>query len=496
MDYRRKIKCDRIHPICSNCTRSKATCAYDAAAVLATIAESKRRETSAESETHIEEDEPAADPETQIEEDEATAESETHLEQDALAAEGSADAPQGPERPPVPPDLGAKLDKLLNLLDDVQRTRTSTVGGPSTISRPISPRNIGRETFGPSETSSSAQDRSRARRTAADDDNPAMAQPPSPPDPTDDIALGHLSLHEDSGQSRYIGNTHWAYIASEIAELNQLLREGPYAYSNFSSRRSSQPPIPRRSTVGDSAATINSLLQVGGLIFGNPNQLLISPPQSPFGGVFPGTSEHPSRFEDINNRLFNGLPTKRQCHLLYRCYITGAHVLIPLGHPQTMLQWYEGFWQWYETRHMTSEPYGRYPFIPLLYAILYGGALSCSIRVLSAEFPHVTRLELTNALHEKVIDSLNLMSFLRAPNLPGLIAFMIVQTMCVKEEEPLLASLSFALILRIAETMGLHREPSKFGIEPREAEVRRRVWWQILFFGKAIHKVGRLQPTN
>lgn len=29
--------------------------------------------------------------------------------------------------------------------------------------------------------------------------------------------------------------------------------------------------------------------------------------------------------------------------------------------------------------------------------------------------------------------------------------------------------------------MGLHREPTKFGIDPVEAELRRRIWWHIVW---------------
>ena len=36
------------------------------------------------------------------------------------------------------------------------------------------------------------------------------------------------------------------------------------------------------------------------------------------------------------------------------------------------------------------------------------------------------------------------------------------------------------LALRVAQSMGLHRDGSLYGIDPVEAEVRRRVWWHIL----------------
>lgn len=36
-----------------------------------------------------------------------------------------------------------------------------------------------------------------------------------------------------------------------------------------------------------------------------------------------------------------------------------------------------------------------------------------------------------------------------------------------------------ALALRIAQSLGLHRDGSKFGLSPFDTEMRRRLWWQL-----------------
>lgn len=36
------------------------------------------------------------------------------------------------------------------------------------------------------------------------------------------------------------------------------------------------------------------------------------------------------------------------------------------------------------------------------------------------------------------------------------------------------------LALRIATSMGLHRDGSNFGLSPFECEVRRRLWWHLM----------------
>ena len=51
----------------------------------------------------------------------------------------------------------------------------------------------------------------------------------------------------------------------------------------------------------------------------------------------------------------------------------------------------------------------------------------------------------------------------------------------VKAEEPMVTHISFSLILKVAESFGLHREPAKLGVGPHEAEYRRRLWWHALW---------------
>ena len=41
--------------------------------------------------------------------------------------------------------------------------------------------------------------------------------------------------------------------------------------------------------------------------------------------------------------------------------------------------------------------------------------------------------------------------------------------------------ISFSLILKVAESFGLHREPAKLGVGPHNAEYRRRFWWHAMW---------------
>jgi hypothetical protein len=48
--------------------------------------------------------------------------------------------------------------------------------------------------------------------------------------------------------------------------------------------------------------------------------------------------------------------------------------------------------------------------------------------------------------------------------------------------------------MRVAQTMGLHRDPANFGIEPCEAEYRRRIWWHIVHMDGVVAMSSGLPP--
>ena len=61
-----------------------------------------------------------------------------------------------------------------------------------------------------------------------------------------------------------------------------------------------------------------------------------------------------------------------------------------------------------------------------------------------------------------------------------LLQALILYLICVRRQEgtKMVWSLS-GLALRIAHSMGLHRDGTKFGLTPFDTEMRRRIWWQV-----------------
>jgi hypothetical protein len=192
--------------------------------------------------------------------------------------------------------------------------------------------------------------------------------------------------------------------------------------------------------------------------------------------------------------MLENVPTKRQSDLLYKGFMSGVHAISPVLHPPTVLRMYNSFWDWYDHSSYSGEQCPDPSFIPLLYAIWYGGSVTVSIRTIKAEFNVSSRSLLSEIYNEQVSRWLTKISFPRSPTLHGLAAFLLVQTILSREEEPLTSSLFISLALRVAQTMGLHRDPAEFGIQSYEAESRRRVWWHIVHMDGVVAMSSGLPP--
>ena len=422
----------------------------------------------------------------------------------------SENGPSPTARPPgsaIPSDISERLDRLTTLVEQLSRKDVTNPGvsaekRPQNTSRRPSRRalpgnakaTLSRGPSNQSPTKSSSTDASSSAHGDEGDDN-IPEHPDASYDTTDgegELTLGHLSLQED-GRSRYVGNTHWAYVAGEIAELNQLLRDQIRYNAPDLSSPTNGDLRPSRTLGKDTMMPINSLLIDSGFE-DNAGRLRPRSNTDDSLRVPASRSPSPSRFAVLTEDLFDGLPTRKQSHVLYRCYVSGVHAIFPLAHLPTLLQWYEEFWSWFETRHLTKAKY-RYPaFVSLLYAVLYAGAISVSRHILDAEFYGESRSSITERLSSMAIRSLSVLSFLRCPTLPGLMAFLIVHTISCREEEPLIGSLSFSMALRIAEMMGLHREPSKYDVTASYAEARRRVWWHLVWMDSLISNATGWPP--
>ncbi|OJD19564.1 hypothetical protein AJ78_00421 [Emergomyces pasteurianus Ep9510] len=486
---RRKVKCDTAHPICGTCEKTKSECIYSSSSLLHP---SQPRRHSQDDRHGIKRRREFNDP---VNLDGSSVEvlspsyilREIQRGQDALREQYSDSQA-----------IAARLDQLTAVVEQWVRTNGSHAPGqrqqqhgapaysglvqhdepdlPGSLSD-ISP------DVGTSPKASLCQT-GQAESSIGDDFPIPNDLETDLVDPVGSLNLGHLSL-EDGGKSRYVGTTYWAYISREITELNQLLRgqsrsddRSPSPSDCYSSLDEDDFPdstLPNRRHGTKTSPYIRK---------GSLHKSVLFPI-----GDSPGSLDKP-----VQPYMLENVPTRRQSHILYKGFMSGVHAISPVVHPPSILRKYRAFWDWYEVTAKSGEPCPDPSFIPLLYAIWYGGSVTISHWTIRDEFDMKSRAALSELFHDEVNRWLRKISFPRSPSLHGLKAFLLVQTILSREEEPLASSLFVSLALRVAQTMGLHRDPAQFGISACQAEARRRIWWHIVHMDGVVAMSSGLPP--
>ena len=323
-------------------------------------------------------------------------------------------------------------------------------------------------------------------------------------DPLEDINLGYLSIQE-GGRTRYVGSTFWAYLSDELDQLNVLLRD-QNRYSNANGIGNPQclddgerQLSPMSEGSEDSHQHSYSFHKAGDNDHNQKSQLR-SDCEACIRSAFDKSvllqtmDAHPSRFRRMSSDMLSGMPTERQSHILFRCWLSGVHGPMPMVYPPKALEFYEQFWDWVKNKREAGEPIPMPGFLPLLYAIWYAGSVSISRRGLKEWFPGTSRAALSAGLHDQITRSLVDANFPRIASIPALAAFLTQATITAKEEEPLTSSLFVGMALRVAQMLGLHREPTLFDFEPWEVETRRRIWWHVVMADTMISVSSGLPP--
>lgn len=209
--------------------------------------------------------------------------------------------------------------------------------------------------------------------------------------------------------------------------------------------------------------------------------------------------------DDLNSQvdfrdLLQALPSKRICDILVKSFLVGVSPFLLLIHVPTIRRDYDNFWVRYPDKR-TSFPREELAengtFLPLLLAILFGGAVSASSNIPSNSLPEgESYSSLSDQLYDAVIVSLKIQRFPRMPTLNSLIAFLIVQSCRVRKEESLASRDEVGIAMRVAQSMGLHRDGSLLGMENVECELRRRVWWHIVYLDVHTAALSGLPPLS
>ncbi|OAX79804.1 hypothetical protein ACJ72_05876 [Emergomyces africanus] len=478
---RRKVKCDTAHPICGTCEKTKSECIYSSSSLADPF---QLRHHSQDNSHGIKRRREFNDP---LNSDGSSVEvlspynilREIQRGQDALREQYSDSKV-----------IAARLDQLTAVVEQWVRANGAHIqrqsqqhDAPTKHDGPELPGSLLDISPAVGTSKSTLCQTGQATSSSGDDFPIPSGLETDLVDPVGSLNLGHLSL-EDGGKSRYVGTTYWAYISREITELNQLLRG--QTRSNRLSPSSSD-----YSSVDEDDSPESTLPN-------NSHGKRTSPhiPKDSFHNsvLFPIGESPGSLNKSVQPYMLENVPTRRQSHILYKGFMSGVHAISPVVHPPSILRKYRAFWNWYENAAESGEPCPDPSFIPLLYAIWYGGSVTISHWTIRDEFDIKSRAALSEVFHDEVNRWLRKISFPRSPSMHGLKAFLLVQTILSREEEPLASSLFVSLALRVAQTMGLHRDPAQFGISACQAETRRRIWWHIVHMDGVVAMSSGLPP--
>ena len=178
------------------------------------------------------------------------------------------------------------------------------------------------------------------------------------------------------------------------------------------------------------------------------------------------------------------LPPRLICDFLYRTFLSAVHPLIPLIHQPTFDRYYHRFWNWFDSWNKVDAPSGvlaeNPSFLPLVLAVLFTGSVACADLDLEPAFKGLRTRNVRRKLYQMSSDALTLVGFPHSPSTYSLMAFILSQSILIREEESLGSCSFVAVAFRIAQAMGMHKDGTSFNLDPIQVQERRRIWWQLM----------------
>ncbi|KAJ9306052.1 transcriptional regulator family: Fungal Specific TF [Paecilomyces variotii] len=237
--------------------------------------------------------------------------------------------------------------------------------------------------------------------------------------------LGRLVI--DEGKSRYVSNRFWASLGDEIEEMQDIL--------DPSSGEEEDYPSPQDS--------MNSGAH-DGFLFG---------------------------YASLAHTLRNYYPTPTQLFVLWRFYQENVAPLITILHQPSL-------------RAIVIEASTNAELLDknteaLLFSIYFSAVISMTPQQCSSQLGE-DRDTLLHRYRFAVEQSLARAGLVNSQNLMLLQAAVLFLICVRRHDDTRFVWTMTAVVLRLAQGLGLHRDGTNFGLKPFETEMRRRLWWHIV----------------
>lgn len=241
-----------------------------------------------------------------------------------------------------------------------------------------------------------------------------------------DVGTGRLVV--DEGKSQYLSSPFWASISDEVEEIRDLLEEQDLESDE------DIPILPSK-------------------------QITDSNHQSFIMGY---------NSSEVNLKSLHPLPS--QIPFYWQTFLENVQPLVMIIHAQTMSKVIKEVQNNLDSLSESTEA--------LMFAIYFATVTSMNADEVRTNFG-VEKPYLVKQYRFGVEQALARAGFLNTNEIVTVQAFVLF-LVCVRRHDDTRFVWSLTgLAIRIAQSLGLHRDGSKFGLSPFDTEMRRRLWWQV-----------------
>ncbi|KAK9452845.1 hypothetical protein V1511DRAFT_513353 [Dipodascopsis uninucleata] len=175
------------------------------------------------------------------------------------------------------------------------------------------------------------------------------------------------------------------------------------------------------------------------------------------------------------------MPSRSKSDYLVRTYFLAVHPFVPILEEKKMLEEYEELW------NSINSPHGMIDqAVCIFFAICYASSVALEEEM---KYDHTKTLRTErNDYHRDVQNfrmalqrSFDIFQYPRSPYIRCFTASLILQTVVARNSD-IDGTAQVSLSMRIAEVLGLHRDPKVFKaakLTDDQIEARRRLWWMV-----------------
>jgi len=292
-------------------------------------------------------------------------------------------------------------------------------------------------------------------------------EPPRPAHSVDLLdGLHPEPLEANGGPHRTVqiaanGSRPWDQVLHKLDQLNDLLESGIKKIRQTSNAASQNSSGSR----SDSALPfLTQYQQLSQSDFASNTRVL----------------QQPSTSRDaIAEELY--APSEEESNVLFRSWLWSVYPIHPIFSPRLILEKFTAFHKWYRNGMDIGMPNPDPSFMPFVYLVWYTGTNSLSEKGWQKWFPWVQdKPAVLSRLRAPLEQNLATIRTQRLPSVYSIATAVIYQSLTFGAQDVMINSTSLVSTVRSAQNLGLHIERSLKQLSDNEAEMRRRLWWEIV----------------